>query len=580
MNVIQNIKDELTSCIAKLQLHGKISKDVADLDFSVEVPKERSFGELSTNLALVVAKVEGQSPRTIAGILAQELRENDKIIKVEIAGPGFLNFVINSNLWFEVINTCLELGESFGALGFGEGRKANVEYVSANPTGPLHVGHMRGAIIGDVLANLLQFIGYNVTREYYINDGGAQIESLAHSVYLRYLECHGQQVKFTCDLYPGEYLKRVGELVKEKYGDSLIDTPNTVWLDPITKISVDEMLQLIKDDLRAIGIKMDNFFSEKSLYRNNTIENTLKHLESKRLIYKGTLPPPKGKVQENWEEREQLLFRSTNYGDDVDRALKKADGEWTYFAPDVAYHFDKISRGYQVIIDVFGADHAGYVKRMKSAVSALSDGLITLEVKLCQLVKLFKNGVPYKMSKRAGNFVLLKDVVNEVGPEIARFVMLMRKNDAPLDFDFNKSLEQSKDNPVYYVQYAHARTNSILIRAREEGLGNNFDHISSKQFSALSKREEKDLIKMIAMWPRTIEVSAKKREPHRVAFYLYELASCFHSLQHIGKVNSEFRFINLDEPDISRARLSLVRATQNVLSIGLGILGIEPAERM
>ena len=580
MNLFQQIKEELLKCIFALSSNGKLSEKAKKVDFSVEIPKEKSFGEMSSNLALVLGKFEGRNPRLVAEILAEEIRKSDKIINVEIAGPGFLNFEINNSLWFEVIISCLEEGSKFGAINAGEGKKANIEYVSANPTGPLHVGHMRGAVIGDVLANILEFIGYEVTREYYINDGGAQIKSLAHSVYLRYLECHGEEVSFSEGLYPGDYLKAVGKKVKEEYGSSLIGSSHQEWLEPISQIAVQEMLKIIKDDLKALGIRMDNFFSEKSLYDKGIIEETLSFLESKNLVYKGVLPPPKGKPKENWEEREQLLFKSTDFGDDVDRALRKADGEWTYFAPDLSYHFDKLSRGYDIIIDIFGADHAGYVKRMKSAVTALSDGKILLEVKLCQLVKLFKNGIPYKMSKREGNFVLLSDVVGEVGSEIARFVMLMRKNDAPLDFDFHKALEQSKDNPVFYVQYAHARANSILLKAKEVGLGVDLNNITLEKFSDLSKKEEKNLFMMIAMWPRIIEMSASNREPHRIAFYLYDLAACFHALQHMGKVNPEFRFINKENLDISQARLCLVRATQIVLSVGLLLLGIKPAKRM
>ena len=580
MNLFQQIKDELLKCIFVLSSNGKLSEKAKKVDFSVEIPKEKSFGEMSSNLALVLGKFEGQNPRLVAEVLAEEIIKSDKIINVEIAGPGFLNFEIDSSLWFEVIISCLEEGSKFGSINLGKGKKANVEYVSANPTGPLHVGHMRGAVIGDVLANILEFIGYEVTREYYINDGGAQIKSLAHSVYLRYLECHGEEISFSEGLYPGDYLKAVGKKVKERYGSSLIGSSHQEWLEPISQIAVQEMLKIIKDDLKALGIRMDNFFSEKSLYHKGIIEETLSFLESKNLVYKGVLPPPKGKPKEEWEEREQLLFKSTDFGDDVDRALRKADGEWTYFAPDLSYHFDKLSRGYDIIIDIFGADHAGYVKRMKSAVTALSDGKILLEVKLCQLVKLFKNGIPYKMSKREGNFVLLSDVVGEVGSEIARFVMLMRKNDAPLDFDFDKALEQSKDNPVFYVQYAHARANSILLKAKEAGLGGDLRNITLEKFSDLSKKEEKNLFMMIAMWPRIVEISASNREPHRIAFYLYDLAACFHALQHVGKVNPEFRFINKENRDISQARLCLVRATQIVLSIGLLLLGIKPAKRM
>ena len=580
MNIYQIIKDELLDSLKLLCSRGILSHKSLEIDFSVEAPKEQALGEVSTNIALVLSKTEKKSPRDLAELLVRELSDNDKIERIEIAGPGFINFIIKNILWFEIIASCLEKGPNFASVNLGKGEKVNIEFVSANPTGPLHVGHMRGAIIGDVLANLLEFVGFSVTREYYINDAGSQIDYLTRSVYLRYLESNGEKVKFTEDLYPGDYLKNVGELIKTKYGNSLVGSCEKDYFEKVRPLAVAEMLKLIKDDLRSINIKMDNYFSEKSLYENRTIEKTLEFLANAGLVYQGTLPPPKGKMKEEWEEREQLLFRSTKFGDDVDRAFKKADGGWTYFAPDVAYHFDKISRGYKILIDVFGADHAGYVKRMKAAVSALSNETLDLEVKICQLVKLFKDGLPYKMSKRAGNFILLKDVINEVGADIARFVMLTRKNDAPLDFDFDKALEQSKDNPVFYVQYAHARASSILAKAETELDLEGSKKFSLKHFNLLLQMEERSLVRLIALWPKIVEAAAVKREPHRIAFYLNDLASCFHTLQHKGKINPEFRFIRVGQSDLSFARLSLVRATKSIISKGLLLLGINPVHRM
>ncbi len=580
MNIYQIIKDELLDTLKLLCSKGILSHKSLHIDFSVEAPKEQALGEVSTNIALVLSKTEKKSPRDLAEILVRELSDNGKIERIEIAGPGFINFIINNILWFEIMASCLEKGPNFASVNLGKGEKVNIEFVSANPTGPLHVGHMRGAIIGDVLANLLEFVGFSVTREYYINDAGSQIDYLTRSVYLRYLESNGEKVKFTEDLYPGDYLKNVGELIKIKYGNSLVGSCEKDYFEKVRPLAVAEMLKLIKDDLRSINIKMDNYFSEKSLYENRTIEKTLEFLANAGLVYHGTLPPPKGKMKEEWEEREQLLFKSTKFGDDVDRAFKKADGNWTYFAPDVSYHFDKICRGYKILIDVFGADHAGYVKRMKAAVSALSNETLNLEVKICQLVKIFKDGMPYKMSKRAGNFILLKDVINEVGADIARFVMLTRKNDAPLDFDFDKALEQSKDNPVFYVQYAHARASSILAKAETELDLEGSEKFSLKHFNLLLLMEERSLVRLIALWPKIVEAAAVKREPHRIAFYLNDLASCFHTLQHKGKINPEFRFIRVGQSDLSFARLSLVRATKSIISKGLLLLGINPVHRM
>jgi arginyl-tRNA synthetase len=462
----------------------------------------------------------------------------------------------------------------------GGGRRVNIEFVSANPTGPMHVGHTRGAVVGDALAGLLLFAGHDVTREYYINDGGGQVDVLARSAFERYREACGLDAEIAQWLYPGDYLIPVGEALKEKYGNALIDKPESEWLAEVREFATERMMAMIRGDLALLGVEMDTFFSEKSLYGTGRIEAALAALNAKGLIYEGVLEPPKGRTPEDWEPREQTLFRSTAYGDDVDRPVMKSDGSWTYFAPDVAYHFDKIERGYDALIDVLGADHGGYVKRMKAVVAALSDSKVPLDVKLCQLVRLTKGGEPVKMSKRSGTFVTLREVVEQVGRDVTRFVMLTRKNDAPLDFDFDKVLEQSKDNPVFYVQYAHARANSVLARAREAGLATHDAGLASADLSLLGGAGELALARKLAEWPRQVEAAAGSNEPHRIAFYLYDLASSFHSLQHQGKVDPELRFLREDAPDVSRARLALVRATQIVIATGLGILGVAPMDEM
>jgi len=452
-----------------------------------------------------------------------------------------------------------------------------VEYVSANPTGPLHVGHTRGAVFGDALASLLDYAGYDVTREYYINDGGAQVDVLARSVYLRYQEAHGQEVAFEDGTYPGDYLIPVGEALKDKVGDAYLGKDEDVWLADVRLFATEAMMDLIRADLAMLGIKMDNFFSEKSLYGSGLIEKAIAELDAKGLIYRGTLEPPKGKMPEDWEPREQTLFKSTAHGDDVDRPVQKSDGAWTYFAPDIAYHYDKVQRGYDQLIDVFGADHGGYVKRMKAAVSALSDGKVPLDIKLTQLVKLFKNGEPFKMSKRAGTFVLLSDVVAQAGSDVTRFHMLTRKNDAPLDFDFDKVLEQSKDNPVFYVQYAHARVNSVL---RKAGVDVSDAALAAADLSILTDDAELGVMRKIAEWPRLVEIAAKGHEPHRIAFYLYDLASDFHGLWNAGNTNEALRFIQDGDTATTQAKIALIRAVQLVIASGLGILGVTPAEEM
>jgi arginyl-tRNA synthetase len=455
-----------------------------------------------------------------------------------------------------------------------------VEYVSANPTGPLHVGHTRGAVFGDALASLLAYAGYDVTREYYINDGGAQVDVLARSVYLRYQEAHGQEVAFEDGTYPGDYLIPVGEALKDRVGDAYLGKGEDVWLTEIREFASEAMMDLIRADLAALGVVMDSFYSEKSLYGTGRIEAAIKELDDKGLIYRGTLEPPKGKMPDDWEPREQTLFKSTAHGDDVDRPVQKSDGAWTYFAPDIAYHYDKVDRGFDQLIDVFGADHGGYVKRMKAAVSALSDGKVSLDVKLTQLVKLYKNGEPFKMSKRAGTFVTLRDVVDAVGRDVTRFHMLTRKNDAPLDFDFDKVTEQSKDNPVFYVQYANARVNSVLSKAREAGIAVDDATLAQADLTNIGHEAELAVAKKLAEWPRLVEIAAKGHEPHRIAFYLYDLASEFHGLWNKGNDDLSLRFLQDGDNATTQAKIALIRSVSVVIAAGLGILGVTPAEEM
>ncbi len=542
---------------------------------AVEPPRDPAHGDMATNAAMVLAKPAKMKPRDIAEGLAARLVADPRIDAADVAGPGFLNLRLSMATWQGVIAGILDDGAAYGRSDLGKDAKVNVEYVSANPTGPLHVGHTRGAVFGDALASLLDFTGHDVTREYYINDGGAQVDVLARSVYLRYLEAHGQEVAFEDGTYPGDYLIEVGEALKAKVGDAYVGKGEDIWLTEIREYATEAMMELIREDLAMLGVKMDHFFSEKSLYGTGRIEAALEDLDSKGLIYEGVLEPPKGKKPEDWEPREQTLFKSTDHGDDVDRPVKKSDGGWTYFAPDIAYHFDKVSRGFDALIDVFGADHGGYVKRMKAAVSALSDGKVPLDIKLTQLVKLFKDGQPFKMSKRAGTFVTLRDVVEMVGADVTRFVMLTRKNDAPLDFDVDKVREQSKDNPVFYVQYAHARICSVQRKAAEAGI-----EMDASDLSNIVHPAELALAAKLAEWPRLVEAAAKTHEPHRVAFYLYDLASEFHALWNKGNAETQLRFLQEDDPVASKAKLALIAAVQVVISNGLAILGVTPVKEM
>ena len=579
MNIYSDIRDLVISSLEKMVSDGFIETGLGYRNISVEPPRDQAHGDMATNAAMVLAKVANKPPRLIAEFLSNILISDERIREVNVAGPGFINMRLEEPVLQAVVKSSLLLGSEYGRVQLGNGKRVNVEYISANPTGPLHVGHTRGAVFGDALSNLLNYVGYDVTREYYINDGGTQVDVLARSVYLRYLEAHGQEVSFEDGTYPGDYLVGVGVALKAEVGDRFVKEDEKVWLEFIREYSTDIMMQLIRKDLDSLGIKMDNYFSEKSLYSERKIDLTIEQLSNRGLIYEGVLEPPKGKKLDGWMPRKQTLFKSTDFGDDVDRPVKKSDGSWTYFAPDIAYHFDKIYRGYDILIDILGADHGGYVKRMKAAVLALSDTKVELDVKLVQLVKLYRNGVPFKMSKRAGTFVTLSDLIQEVGSDVVRFVMLTRKNDAPLDFDLEKVLEQSKDNPVFYVQYAHARVCSVLRKAEEADIDISDQNLASADLSQNNHQVELRLVKKLAEWPRLVQVSAKTNEPHRVAFYLYELAGDFHSLWNKGNDDKGLRFIQEDKTT-ALAKLALARAVAIVISSGLSILGVEAVSEM
>ena len=580
MNLFAEIRSLVINSLQQMQMQGDLPDGLSFDAVTVEPPRDAAHGDMATNAAMVLAKPSKCKPRDIAQKLAARLSADPRLASVEVAGPGFLNLRLSPNLWADVLRAILTDQDGYGRATIGAGLKVNVEYVSANPTGPLHVGHTRGAVFGDALASMLDFAGYEVTREYYINDGGAQVDVLARSVYLRYLEAHGQEVAFEDGTYPGDYLIDVGQALKEKIGDSYLGKEEQVWLADVRDFSARAMMDLIQQDLLALGVKMDVFYSEKSLYGTGRIEAAIENLKSKGLIYQGVLEPPKGKKPEDWEPREQTLFRSTDHGDDVDRPVQKSDGSWTYFAPDIAYHYDKVQRGFDQLIDVFGADHGGYVKRMKAAVSALSNDQTPLNIKLTQLVKLFKDGEPFKMSKRAGTFVTLRDLVDQVGADATRFVMLTRKNDAPLDFDFDKVMEQTKENPVFYVQYAHARICSVLRKAQLAEVPVDDADLRAADLAGLTDHAELALAAKLAEFPRLIEIAARSNEPHRIAFYLYDLASEFHALWNKGNEQPELRFLQEDNLAASQAKIALIRATAVVISNGLGILGVQPAQEM
>jgi arginyl-tRNA synthetase len=532
---------------------------------------------------MVLAKAAGSPPRAIAEPLAEALRSADAVESVEVAGPGFINLRLAADFWQARLAEILQAGTAYGESQLGRGQRVNVEYVSTNPTGPLTVGHARGAVIGDALASLLAKAGYEVTREFYINDAGAQVDSLARSAYLRYCEALGRDIgEIPEGLYPGDYLKEVGAALAERHGAALLDKPEQDWLAEVRGFAIDAMMTMIRSDLASLGVEQEVFSSERDLVEAGGVEAVLDTLEAQGLLYTGVLEPPKGKRPDDWEPRPQTLFRATAFGDDVDRPVKKSDGSWTYFAGDMAYHLDKFRRGAEVMIDVWGADHGGHVKRMKAAVSALTEDRSRLEVLLCQLVTLSRGGVPVKMSKRAGTFVTLREVLEEVGKDVVRFIMLTRKNDAPLDFDLQKVLEQSRDNPVFYVHYAHARARSVLRHAAEAcpDIAQDPETLARGSLHLLTDSDELGLIKALAGWPRLVESAAKAYEPHRVAFYLYDLASAFHGLWNRGNEDANLRFLLPDQPELTAARLALVQGLAFVIASGLTVFGVEPVEEL
>jgi arginyl-tRNA synthetase len=587
MNVFVDFEARIASALTERVAAGALGPGLDLGRFVVEPPRDPAHGDLATNAAMVYAKeakAAGSNPRALAEALAASLRQGADVVAVEVAGPGFLNIRLRPEAFDAVLRAALVEGDDFGrGADRGEG-PANVEYVSANPTGPMHVGHARGAVFGDALANLLAFAGHKVTREFYINDAGAQVDVLARSAFLRYREALGEAIgPIPEGLYPCDYLKGVGEALAAEFGARLHDMAEAEWLPIVRVRAITAMMAMIREDLAALGVAHEVFFSERSLTDGrDRVAEAIAALRAKGLIYEGRLPPPKGAPVEDWEDREQTLFRSTEFGDDVDRPLMKSDGGYTYFASDIAYHKDKLDRGFASLVDVWGADHGGYVKRLSAAVAALSDGKVHLEVRLCQLVRLMRAGEPVKMSKRSGDFVTLREVVDEVGVDPVRFIMLMRKNDATLDFDLAKVIEQSADNPVFYVQYAHARTYSAARRAGAAFPDLNLSPaaLARADFGLLGDEGERAMIRKIAEFPRVVAQGASAREPHRIAFFAHELATQFHSYWTRGNEHPHLRFVNEKERSVTEARLALAAGVRQVLKSSLAVRGVGAPEEM
>ena len=581
MNVFKAFRQEIEKIAERMSARGELPPDLPMDRISVEPPRDPAHGDVSSNAAMVLAGAAKRKPRDLAEDIAAALRETPDVEAAEVAGPGFVNLRLGTGFWQARVADVLEAGRSYGDSDVGGGRPVNVEYVSANPTGPMHVGHARGAVIGDVLATLLAKAGYRVTREYYVNDAGAQIEALARSALLRYREALGESVgEIPPGLYPGEYLVPIGKALADRDSDRWTKAPEDEALAAAGDFAVAAMMAAIREDLSALGIEHDVFRSERDL--RDSVSAVVGELRQRDLVYVGALDPPKGRKPDDWEEREQLLFRSTEFGDDIDRPLTKSGGDWTYFAADMAYHLDKFKRGFDLMVDVWGADHKGYIGRMRAAVAAVTDGEARLDVRICNLVNLFEKGRPVKMSKRSGTFVTLREVVDEVGRDVVRFMMLTRGNDAPLDFDLERSLDQSRDNPVFYVQYAHARACSVLRNVRDvfPRLAIEDSALAAADMSAVDDEAELALIRSLAGWPRLVEAAAAAREPHRIAYYLHHVAAAFHGLWNKGNETAGLRFIVPADEDLTCARLALVRATALVVASGLQIMGVEPVEEM
>ena len=589
MNVFTEFQSRVGDVLRGVVADGRLPASLDLTRFVVEPTRDPAHGDLATNAAMVYAKdakPHFANPRALATEIAFALAEGEGVASAEVAGPGFINIRLKPEIFHGVLRDALARGADYGRPDAPRAERVNIEYVSANPTGPMHVGHGRGAVFGDALANLLAFAGHAVTREYYINDAGAQVDVLARSAHLRYREALGEKIGAIPEgLYPGDYLKPAGEALAREFGPSLLDQPEAGWLALVRGRAIDAMMEMIRADLKALNIRHDVFFSERSLTlgeKGDQVGAAIDWLAQRGIVYTGRLPPPKGQLPDDWEDRDQTLFRTTSFGDDVDRPLKKSDGSYTYFASDIAYHKSKIDRGFNTLIDVMGADHGGYVKRMQAAVKALSEGKATLDLKLCQLVKLMRDGLEVKMSKRGGTFVTLREVIDEVGVDAVRFMMLFRKNDAQLDFDLAKVIEQSKDNPVFYVQYAHARCKSVLRQAAAGFPGEDISaaSLAGANFDLLADEGEAGLMKLLAQFPRQIEAAAAAHEPHRLAFYLHDLASALHSHWNRGKDHPYLRFVNLDSGEMTRARLALVTCLGIVFASGLGILGVTAPDEM
>jgi len=583
MNLYKHFRDEVVKIIEGLAEDGDIPGGIDLSRISVDPPREPEHGDITTNAAMVLSNPAGMNPQALAKVLAERLEGIKYVSKAEIAGPGFINLRLEPDFWHDRLKEILLAGPDYGDSEMGKGERVNVEYVSANPTGPLHVAHARGAVVGDVLASLLEKAGYEVAREYYINDAGSQVDALARSAYLRYREALGEKIgEIPEGLYPGDYLKAVGESLAKRVDKKWMDADEDAWLPEVRNFAIESLMECVRQDLISLGIEYKVFTSERSLVERGAVDEVLKILEEKELVYTGILEPPKGKLPDDWEPRPQTLFKASDFGDEVDRALRKSDGTWTYFATDMAYHLDKFNRGFKTMIDVWGADHGGYVKRMKAAVEAVTGGEGNLDVKICQMVHLKKGGEPVRMSKRAGTFVTLSHLIGEVGRDVVRFMMVTRKNDTQMEFDLEKALEQSRENPVFYVHYAHARCRSVM-RKSESDLGQ--DKVSAKALSAtdlnfLKDTAELDVLKLMASWPRLVENAAEAHEPHRVAYYLNDLATLFHFLWNKGNDDANLRFIVPDDGPLTLARLALVQGVITVIASGLCVLGVKPVEEL
>ena len=580
MDIINILRDKILNIVSELVEDKNFKQPININNIVVERPKRQNQGDFSTNAAMVLGKALSYNPRDLGEIIIFKLIDAELINNVSLDGPGFLNITINPKFWDRLIVEIVTNTHKYGQISFGSGKKVNLEFVSANPTGPLHLGHVRGAVFGDVLSRLLEFVGFKVTREYYVNDGGAQIGILVRTIYFRYLEKLGECIELPEESYPGDYLIPIAEKLIEKYGNKLKNLEEFERDKIIRGLSIDYMMEIIKADLKSLNIEMDNYFSEQSMINSNGIEESLSTLKDKGLIYKGIIDAPKGKTYTDWQAREQLLFKSTEFDDDIDRPIKKSDGSWTYFAPDLAYHADKLKRGFDVVIDVLGADHGGYVSRLKAVIKAFTEKKVEFEVKLVQLVKLIKNKSVLKMSKRAGDYILIQDLLKEVSADVIRFVMLSRNNDVPLDFDIDLMLSKSKENPVFYVNYAHARIVSVLKRGEELSMwplakiGDLEGNVPPFMESELT------LIKKLSEWPNVVRQSARYHEPHRIAFYLNEVASSFHSLYQSSSGSTNYRFIVEGSKELCVRRLALAKSTQIVIKNGLTLLGIVPLDEM